>query len=119
MGGIQACEIGDDGRCMSYRPGHAMHWIHSRLLLQDNDGWRRGLVRQVRGLTIEVVYPEVVNPYRSIGWLWHHSDLSDHISAGQVVRVNERRHGLLVGGRVHCIGVMGTVASGLGSRSSD
>lgn len=81
----------DLGRgCVSYRPGHHLHFIHAKHLGQSPWGWRDGVVVAVDGRHVEVDY--VVAEGRAM--LWHHQPLDGLVGPDALVRVHEELHAL-------------------------
>lgn len=75
----------------SYRPGHAMHPIHARLLGEQPWGWRDGIVRASGEGT------HVIDYLAESGEITVRSTLLAQIAAGSPVRVHERLHALAHG----------------------
>ena len=102
-----ACSIAE-GICGSFRPGHRMHWIHTKRIGQTPWGWRDGTVSDVDDRWLIVRY---LTEHASVR-VWHHEALADAITLGSPVRVHEEYYAL--GGPFGWVNVI--VDGGLGQK---
>ena len=75
----------------SYRPGHAMHPIHARLLGEQPWGWRDGIVRESGEGT------HVIDYLAGSGEITVWSAFLPQVPPGSPVRVHARLHALTLG----------------------
>lgn len=90
--GIAPCAFSvPDARCRTYAHGHGMHWIHGQRIAERPWGWRDGIVeRAAADGWIDVRYLLEGGGAR----LWHHRDLTEHLSPGTPVQVHEEHQAL-------------------------
>ena len=88
---MTSCSIpASGGPCGSYRPGHALHFIHAHRLGRTPWGWRDGTLVGVDGNLLRVGY----SVERGTAEMWHHRPLGDVLAVGTPVRVHERLHAI-------------------------
>ena len=79
------------GRCVAYRPGHQMHFIHAKKTGEEPWGWRGGVIATIRhDGWLEIDYTG--EPGRVVAF--HHLDLTERLAVGDAVRVHEGYHAL-------------------------
>ena len=79
------------GRCVAYRPGHQMHFIHAKKVGEEPWGWREGVIATVTpDGWLEIDYTQ--EPGRVVAF--HHHDLTARLAPGDAVRVHEGFHAL-------------------------
>lgn len=98
----------DLGRCDAYRPGHALHFIHARLIGENPGGWRTVTVSRLEGRELLLV-----DEAGAVVVAWHHRLLTDIVAPGDRVAVHARHSAVAAGGAVLNVRLTGTLSADL------
>ena len=96
----------DLGECTAYRPGHALHVIHARLIGENPRRWRTVTVSRIEGRELLLV-----DEAGAVVVAWHHRLLTDIVAPGDRAAVHDRHNAMAVGGTVLNVRLTGTLSA--------